>query len=214
MPIYEYYCSICDVRFNVLQKIDASAPACPRCGGAEVRKLISGVTVVHSDQEHEARYRQQQTQIDTQDSGEVAGFFRQQSTELSERMEGKLTGSDAFAELLDRVSDGVSEADMGDLEDALVEATGSPYKLGEQPPEPGEARFAAHSQRIRDVDEREVERENARVQERKQREGHEGRGYNPEDDRPHDEEALRAEQEREAARPPASPWSSKNIGWG
>jgi putative FmdB family regulatory protein len=41
MPIFEYLCQACQHRFDVLQKIDAPAPACPDCGRPGVEKLLS-----------------------------------------------------------------------------------------------------------------------------------------------------------------------------
>ena len=41
MPIYEYGCTQCGKRTEVLQRLDAAPlAACPECGG-EVRKLVS-----------------------------------------------------------------------------------------------------------------------------------------------------------------------------
>jgi putative FmdB family regulatory protein len=41
MPIYEYECPSCTARFEEMVKMGAPAPACPTCGGVEVRKLVS-----------------------------------------------------------------------------------------------------------------------------------------------------------------------------
>jgi putative FmdB family regulatory protein len=41
MPIYEYACADCGHRFEKLVRINADAPLCEQCGGAEVRKLVS-----------------------------------------------------------------------------------------------------------------------------------------------------------------------------
>ena len=40
MPIYEYDCKGCGERFELLVRSD-TVPACPRCGGAELKKLLS-----------------------------------------------------------------------------------------------------------------------------------------------------------------------------
>ncbi len=32
MPLYEYTCPLCEHRLEVLQRLDADAPWCPRCG--------------------------------------------------------------------------------------------------------------------------------------------------------------------------------------
>lgn len=42
MPFYDYRCTACDHRFEVLQKINDPAPAaCPACGAAPVEKCLS-----------------------------------------------------------------------------------------------------------------------------------------------------------------------------
>jgi putative FmdB family regulatory protein len=40
MPVYEYQCNTCGARFEVLTRMDAPSPVCPKCG-AEVRRLVS-----------------------------------------------------------------------------------------------------------------------------------------------------------------------------
>ena len=42
MPFYDYHCLNCDHTFEVLQKIDAPAPAaCPSCDQGRLEKLLS-----------------------------------------------------------------------------------------------------------------------------------------------------------------------------
>ncbi len=43
MPIYEYKCSSCGHRFDVLQRIgaDGSDLTCPTCGAAQPEKMLS-----------------------------------------------------------------------------------------------------------------------------------------------------------------------------
>ena len=51
MPIYEYRCQDCRRRVEVLVKTfsaDATTPSCPRCGSAQLHRLISRVTVIKS----------------------------------------------------------------------------------------------------------------------------------------------------------------------
>ncbi len=48
MPIYEYRCSACAHRFEaLLARSDEAAPPCPRCGGAQVTKMLSAFAVTH-----------------------------------------------------------------------------------------------------------------------------------------------------------------------
>jgi putative FmdB family regulatory protein len=42
MPLYEYECTSCDKRFDrLVSAAEADSAVCPRCGAAEVRRLIS-----------------------------------------------------------------------------------------------------------------------------------------------------------------------------
>lgn len=51
MPVYEYHCAACDRRFEALRPMSqADAPlACPRCGAANTRKMISVFAAVSRD---------------------------------------------------------------------------------------------------------------------------------------------------------------------
>lgn len=52
MPIYEYLCPSCNGRFQKLVSGFSDPPglACPRCGGQEVRRAISRVAVLKSEE--------------------------------------------------------------------------------------------------------------------------------------------------------------------
>jgi len=41
MPLYEYQCPACGCRFEELVAANAPDPACPRCGGTNVSRLLS-----------------------------------------------------------------------------------------------------------------------------------------------------------------------------
>lgn len=44
MPIYEFECEECGARFEELVAAGVEAVACPRCGAARTRRLISAVS--------------------------------------------------------------------------------------------------------------------------------------------------------------------------
>lgn len=52
MPIYEYRCQQCQKRFSIfwrtISEAAQGAPTCPRCGSADVRRLVSRVRFVRS----------------------------------------------------------------------------------------------------------------------------------------------------------------------
>jgi putative FmdB family regulatory protein len=41
VPIYEYRCPACDERFEELVRSSDASVACPRCGSADVERLLS-----------------------------------------------------------------------------------------------------------------------------------------------------------------------------
>ncbi len=45
MPLYEYRCKVCKIKFDLLRRFgDADAPACcPECGGYETQRSLSRV---------------------------------------------------------------------------------------------------------------------------------------------------------------------------
>ena len=44
MPIYEYRCNACEEKFEeYLSTSDKPAPPCPKCGSAEVERLLSRI---------------------------------------------------------------------------------------------------------------------------------------------------------------------------
>ena len=51
MPLYEYKCSECETRFDLLRAMaDADAPiACPQCGSRDTRRMISLFSAVGSE---------------------------------------------------------------------------------------------------------------------------------------------------------------------
>jgi putative FmdB family regulatory protein len=52
MPIYEYICPHCNGRFQKLVQgfTDPAGLACPRCGSAEVKRAVSRVAVLKSEE--------------------------------------------------------------------------------------------------------------------------------------------------------------------
>ncbi|HEX5763572.1 MAG TPA: zinc ribbon domain-containing protein [Solirubrobacterales bacterium] len=44
MPIYEFECEGCGERFEELLAASAAGAACPRCGSAQTKRLLSSVS--------------------------------------------------------------------------------------------------------------------------------------------------------------------------
>lgn len=124
MPIYEYYCAVCRGRFSHLAKrINTPAPACPRCGNAEVERLVSVVHTIHNNDHHQDQLKADTTSIDSQNPAEIAQFLKN-----SGRLEDTagVYGSKTYRELLDRRAEGAEDHDLADLVDDLAAEMQSP----------------------------------------------------------------------------------------
>ncbi len=122
MPIYEYECGGCSRRVSLLIRslASAEAPRCPRCGSAELSRLMSRFA---SPKSEEARLEaaadpSQFGDLDENDPQAVARFVKRMGEatgedlgdELGEAMEeaaGEEGGLDGFAE-------GGGEGSLGD----------------------------------------------------------------------------------------------------
>lgn len=55
MPIYEYFCFDCrkrvSVLFRTMTEAEAGAAACPECGGPRLRRLMSRLRVLRSEED-------------------------------------------------------------------------------------------------------------------------------------------------------------------
>jgi putative FmdB family regulatory protein len=88
MPIYEYLCPECNGRFQKLVRGFSDPPglACPRCGSAEVRRAISRVATLRSE---EARLESlgdpaMSSGLDENDPRSIAQWARRLGKELGE----------------------------------------------------------------------------------------------------------------------------------
>ena len=88
MPIYEYICPGCNGRFQKLVQGWSDPPglACPRCGGVDVRRAVSRVAVVKSeDSRFEARADPSKLAgLDENDPRSIARWAKKLGKELGE----------------------------------------------------------------------------------------------------------------------------------
>ncbi len=104
MPIYEYRCQDCGRRMTVLHRSihNIQQPTCPRCGGRNLKRLISKVAYVRSE---EARLEAMADpsnwgDLDENDPKSLARFMRKMSQELGEDL------GPEFEEVVDRLEAG------------------------------------------------------------------------------------------------------------
>jgi putative FmdB family regulatory protein len=119
MPIYEYECHDCRRRVSLLiRSLSATdAPACPRCGGARLTRLMSRFATVKSE---EARLESLASDgsfgdLDENDPSSVARFMKKMGKELGDDL-----GDDFESAVDEAMTEG--EADG--------EGSGAPESLG------------------------------------------------------------------------------------
>jgi putative FmdB family regulatory protein len=113
MPIYEYRCLDCGKKFEVLHLSaeEVHSPECKHCQGRKVRKLISRVRVVRSE---ESRLES------LMDPSMMGGLDEKDPKSLAKWMKrmGKEMGEDVSDEEIEQViEDGASETGTGESEE-------------------------------------------------------------------------------------------------
>jgi putative FmdB family regulatory protein len=88
MPIYEYECSDCRRRVSLLIRTlaAAGAPACPRCGGANLTRLMSRFATVKSEEARMESLADSASygDLDENDPGSVARFMKKMGREFGD----------------------------------------------------------------------------------------------------------------------------------
>ncbi|HRW47992.1 MAG: zinc ribbon domain-containing protein [Caldilineaceae bacterium] len=112
MPIYEYFCFDCRKRVSVFFRTfsDASddAARCPQCEGAHLRRLVSRVAVLKTE---DARLDDMadpsfMAGLENEDPRALAGFMRKMSDEMGEPLDAEMT------EMVDRLERGESPEEI------------------------------------------------------------------------------------------------------
>lgn len=122
MPIYEYRCADCRRRVSIFYRsFDAipAEPACPRCGGTHLRRLISRVSILRSEDSRldDLSDPSRLDDLDENDPRSLARWMRKMGDEAGEEMPPE------FDEVIGRLESGQSpeeiEEAMPDLGDDL-----------------------------------------------------------------------------------------------
>lgn len=122
MPIYEYYCYDCGKRVSVLFRSMAAAEAgravCPRCEGKRLRRLMSRLRVLRSEEnrmESMADDPSLLAGLEKEDPRALANFMRRMSDETGEPLDEEMN------EVMGRLESGESpesiEASMPEPEE-------------------------------------------------------------------------------------------------
>jgi putative FmdB family regulatory protein len=108
MPIYEYRCAACGRKssFLTLSVRAAFDPVCPHCGGKDLRKLVSRVAILRSEESRLDRL---------DDPSSLAGLDESDPASMARWMKkmGREMGDDAGPELEQEIDQAVHEAEHG-----------------------------------------------------------------------------------------------------
>lgn len=112
MPIYEYLCPACSGRFQKLVSGFSDPPglACPRCGSGEVRRAVSRVAVLKSEESRAESLADASmlAGLDENDPRSVARWAKKLGKEL-----GEDAGED-WDQMVDEMMEEESAGDGGD----------------------------------------------------------------------------------------------------
>ncbi len=126
MPIYEYYCADCRKRvsvfFRTMSEASDEAARCPNCQGAHLRRLVSRVAVLKSEESRMDNLADPSLMsgLENEDPRAMASFMRRMSGEMGEPLDAEMS------EVLDRLEAGESPESI----DAAFPDTGGDGGLG------------------------------------------------------------------------------------
>ena len=127
MPIYEYFCYDCRKRVSVFFRTFSEAgdeqACCPHCGGANLRRLVSRVAVMRSEDsrlDDLADDTSLMSGLESEDPRALASFMRRMSDETGEPLDADM------GEMIERLERGESPEeieksmpDMGGMDDSF-----------------------------------------------------------------------------------------------
>jgi putative FmdB family regulatory protein len=122
MPIYEYGCYDCRKRVNIFfrsfTEVETKQAVCPRCQGVNIKRLVSRVAVVRSEESRLESLADpgNLAGLDENDPKSMARWMRKMSSEMGEDL-----GSD-FNEMIDRLEAG---EDPESIEKSMPELGGA-----------------------------------------------------------------------------------------
>lgn len=123
MPIYEYRCGDCRRRVSLFYRSFSDIedePVCPRCGGSHLKRLMSRVSVVRSEESRLDNLADPSMlgDLDEDDPKSIARWMRKMSAETGEEM------PEEFDEVIDRLESGQSPEDIEESMPELAEDLG------------------------------------------------------------------------------------------
>lgn len=125
MPIYEYYCYDCrrkvSLFFRTITDASNASPVCPQCQGQRLRRLVSRVARLRSEDERLEALADPSTfaGLDEEDPRALGRLMRQMSNELGEEIDDP-----EFNEVIDRLESGQSPEEIEKAMPSLAEDGG------------------------------------------------------------------------------------------
>jgi putative FmdB family regulatory protein len=122
MPIYEYGCYDCRKRVNVFFRsfsdVETTAAVCPRCGGTNLKRLVSRVAFVRSEESRLENLADPSNLagLDENDPKSMARWMRKMGSEMGEDL------GEEFNEVVDRLEAG---EDPDSIEQSMPELGGA-----------------------------------------------------------------------------------------
>ncbi len=118
MPIYEYQCADCRraVSLLVMRISDPTPPSCPRCGGTQLRRLMSRFATIRSEEDRLDSLADPSSlgDLNEDDPASVARWMKKMGSEMGEDL------GDDVEEALEEETSG----DLGTSSEAAGEAGG------------------------------------------------------------------------------------------
>lgn len=128
MPIYEYRCQDCGRRVTVLHRslTDIKQPTCPRCQGQNLKRLISNISVVRSEETRLESLADPSNwgNLDEDDPKSLARFVKKMSNEMGEDL------GPEFEEVVDRLEAGQTPEEIEDAMPDFGEGMGGDFGGG------------------------------------------------------------------------------------
>lgn len=112
MPIYDYRCNQCGRRVSILWRtwsdLETKTPVCSRCGSHDLKRLVTRVAVLHSEDSHLENLADPGAfgDLDENDPKSVARMMRKMSREAGEDL------GPEFSEVVDRLESGQNPEDI------------------------------------------------------------------------------------------------------
>lgn len=123
MPLFEFRCRDCEKQFTFLTGVIAenNEPACPRCGSAQLKKLISRVGRGRSDDDRMEAMADRLETADMDDPRDLRRFAREMGREMSAETGEDM--SDELEQMIEAEATGELDSESGAMSNSSDDGT-------------------------------------------------------------------------------------------